>query len=86
MGLLNSIWDSMADRIIPEETYGLTSLTSVDMRMAIEDARRDWQAAQSYFSQVSEPDLVDHAIHWLAASEKRYMYLLKKAKEEGLTM
>ncbi|HHT48981.1 MAG TPA: DUF2508 family protein [Firmicutes bacterium] len=48
----------------------------------IEEAKKDWQEARAYFNTVTEPELVDHAIYTLGAAEKRYVYLLKKAREE----
>ena len=48
----------------------------------IEEAKQDWQEARAYFNTVTEPELVDHAIYALGAAEKRYVYLLKKAREE----
>ena len=48
----------------------------------IEEAKKDWQEARAYFNTVTEPELVDHAIYALGAAEKRYVYLLKKAREE----
>ncbi len=48
----------------------------------VEEARQEWQAARAYFETVSEPELVDHAIYLVEAAEKKYMYLLKKAREE----
>lgn len=50
----------------------------------IEAAKRDWTNARAFFEQVSEPDLVDMAIYSLEAAEKRYIYLLKQAKLQGL--
>lgn len=50
----------------------------------VEKARRDWLEAKEFFQFVSDPDLVDHAIHAIDAAEKKYMYLLKKAREEGI--
>ena len=49
----------------------------------VEEARQDWQGARKRFEQISDPDLVDHAIYALEAAERRYVYLLKKAREEG---
>lgn len=45
-----------------------------------EAAKSDWQAAINYFQQVTDPDLVDHAIYCLEAAERRYMHLLKQAR------
>lgn len=40
-----------------------------------------WQAAQNYFDNVADPDLVDFAIFDMEAAKKRYVYMLKKARE-----
>ncbi len=53
---------------------------------AVADARRDWLAAKSYFEAVTDPDLIDHAIYMLEAAERKYMFLIKRAKAEGLTL
>lgn len=50
----------------------------------IEEAKKDWKDAREYFNTVTEPDLIDHAIYTLEAAEKRYVYLLKKAREERI--
>lgn len=50
----------------------------------IADAREEWKTAEKFFHTVSDPDLVDHAIYKLEAAKTRYIYLLKKAKEEGI--
>jgi hypothetical protein len=52
---------------------------------AIEQARREWLCAQNYYNSVSETDLVDHAVYLMQAAEKKYVYLLKKARREGVT-
>lgn len=52
---------------------------------AIEQARREWLYAQNYYNSVSETDLVDYAVYLIQAAEKKYMYLMKKARSEGVT-
>src|SRR5690242_15148711 len=52
---------------------------------AVEQARREWLSAQRYYNSVSDNDLVDHAVYLMQAAEKKYMYLLKKARSEGIT-
>jgi hypothetical protein len=49
----------------------------------VAEAKRDWQSAMDYFNHVTDPDLVDHAIHAMEAAERKYTYLLKKARQEG---
>lgn len=50
----------------------------------IRHAMEEWNQAQKFFECVSEPELIDYAIYRIEASKKRYMYLLKKAKEKGV--
>lgn len=53
------------------------------VEQAVEDARREWLRAVSYFDQVVEPELIDYATFSLRAAERKYVYLLKKAREES---
>ena len=55
-----------------------------DLLSQIEDARREWLQAKAYFDSVLEPDLVEHAVYVTQAAEKRYMYLLRQARTQGL--
>jgi len=50
----------------------------------VEQARREWQAARSLFENVSDPELIDHAIHRMTAAERRYMFLIKEARRSGI--
>ena len=48
-------------------------------------ARNDWMAAQNFFENVTDPDLIDYAIYDIEAAKRKYMYLLKQAKLNGIT-
>ena len=50
----------------------------------VQHAMEEWNQAEKLFESVSEPELIDYAIYRIEASKKRYMYLLKKAKEKGV--
>jgi hypothetical protein len=50
----------------------------------IEQARQEWVSAQNYYNNVSDVDLVDHAAYLIQAAEKKYTYLLKRARYEGV--
>ncbi|GAW93631.1 YaaL family protein [Calderihabitans maritimus] len=50
----------------------------------IERAHAEWLAAKNFFEEVTDPDLVDEAIYRLEATEKRYMHLLRQAKQEQI--
>ena len=49
----------------------------------VEQARLEWQLARRFFESVTDPDLIDYAIYNLQASERRYAYLLKLARQES---
>lgn len=51
---------------------------------SVRQAMREWSTAQQFFESVSEPELVDYAVYSLEASRKKYMYLLKKARDKGI--
>ncbi|MDD4048022.1 MAG: DUF2508 family protein [Clostridia bacterium] len=48
----------------------------------IEDAHSEWEQAITLFNEARDPELVDHAIYAMKAAERKYMYLLKQAREE----
>lgn len=52
----------------------------------VTEAKREWQQARLYFENVSDPDLVDHAIAVMHAAEKKYMYLVKVARDQGISL
>lgn len=58
----------------------VTEPTDFPWAQAVEAARREWLACRAYFDCVSDPELVDHAIYAVQAAERKYMYLLRKAK------
>lgn len=45
-------------------------------------AKEKWLEKEKLFQEVTEPELIDFAIHELEASKIKYMYLLKKLKKE----
>ena len=47
----------------------------------VEKARIEWEEAQALFNEVKEPELVDHAIYAMEATERKYIYLLKEARK-----
>jgi len=51
----------------------------------IEAAKKDWQDAKKMFDEVADKDSVDALIHRINAYERQYIYLLKIAREEGIT-
>lgn len=62
--------DKESKKDIEEDIYGL-----------IQKAHNEWKMAKNIFNNASEPDLIDFAIYNMEAAEKKYVYLMKKAKE-----
>ena len=54
-----------------------------DLLDAVEQARGEWLAAKAYFDSVTDPDLIEHAIYSIKASERKYAYLIKRASSLG---
>lgn len=52
----------------------------------VEAARREWLGYRAYFDCVSDPELVDHAIYAVQAAERKYMYLLRRARMAGVDL
>jgi len=48
------------------------------------EAKEEWNHAQNFFENVSDPDLVDYAIYRLEAARIKYRYLLKQARLQGM--
>jgi hypothetical protein len=75
-GLINKV----AGHLMIEQP-GLRSAATPGLRDSVEQAKREWLCARSFFDQVTDPDLVDFAIFQVKAAEKRYMYLLSQARD-----
>ncbi len=58
--------------LVPPEVY------------ALDQAHNELLCAMAYFDCVSEPELVDHAVYMLGAAQKKYSYMLSKAKENNI--
>lgn len=52
---------------------------------AVNEAKRTWLQALKDFNYITERDLVDFSIHNIKASERRYMALIRRAREEGVS-
>lgn len=50
----------------------------------VNEAKVQWQCLYNVFNEVSDPRVVEHIIHQIIATEKRYGYLLQLAKEQDI--
>ena len=55
-----------------------------EIRNAVTIAHQEWLDSISFFENVVDVDLVDHAIHRVEAAKSKYVYLLKLARENGI--
>lgn len=65
----------------PAEQGSLKDLSITDL---VYRAHKEWEQAKSFFNEVNDPELIDHAIYAMEAAERKYIYLLKLAKKEQL--
>lgn len=54
--------------------------SSKELQKLVESARREWEAAESYFQTVSDTELVDHAIFSVEAAHRKYLYLFRQLR------
>lgn len=70
-------------KLLGLEDSGQTAKGAASLAGVVDQARRDWLYAQTYYKTVTDPDLVDYAAFLIKAYERKYIYLLKKARREG---
>jgi len=70
----------ISSRFFLDSDDALVEIPKICIEDEIKKAHQDWIKAQNYFQSVSEPELVDHAIFNEEAARRKYMYLLKKAR------
>jgi hypothetical protein len=51
---------------------------------ALAQAHNELVCANAYFDCVSDPELVDHAVYMLGAAQKKYSYLLSRARQNNV--
>lgn len=56
-----------------------------ELQRLVESARREWEAAESYFQTVSDTELVDHAIFTVEAAHRKYLYLFRQLRRTEST-
>lgn len=83
----NAALDKNLGRFFSKLRYNFaTDEISEDERILTElnKALEEWEDAELYFQNVTEPELIDYAIYNMEASRTKYLYLLKNAREKGI--
>lgn len=81
--LVDKVWDHLVLDEPSPRRQAKEAVEASRVETAIEKARAEWLAARTYFDNVTDPDLIDHAIYTIEAAERKYMYLLRHAEEFG---
>ncbi|HAP94029.1 MAG TPA: hypothetical protein DCM26_05335 [Desulfotomaculum sp.] len=63
----------------PQHSLSPTLLKTID------ESRQSWRYALQEFNLVAEQNLVDYITYKIIAAQKRYIFLLEQARNEGLT-
>ena len=84
-------WNTGNRKSLSSRFFGLFQLREQDQLLPdlvddLEQAWREWRHARLYFNNVTDPDLIDYAIFNMGATEKKYIYLLKRARETGINV
>lgn len=53
---------------------------------AVRAAKKEWETAELYFNEVTDPDLVEYAVFILEAAKRKYLYLWKKSREWEISL
>lgn len=70
-------------KILDKKIMGIKTKKEEDEKLRLlREAHKEWKTKEEYFNHVVDFDLVDYAIYDAQASKLKYMYLLKKIKEE----
>ncbi len=78
-----SLLDNLTN-IYEKLMYGEIKTEDQQILENIRMAHEEWRNAEKYFENVTDPDLIDHAIYRIEAARTRYTYLLKLAREMGI--
>ncbi|MBQ8590528.1 MAG: YaaL family protein [Firmicutes bacterium] len=55
-------------------------------RQELEKTMEDWRHAENHFREATDQDLIDQAAYDLLSAKSRYAYLLKQARNRGLSL
>ena len=80
------IFSELSSRLFFDNDEETVKTPEIRLTDEIKEAHREWIRAQKYFQCVSDPELVDHAIFTEEAARRKYIYLLNKAKNRGISI
>ena len=52
----------------------------------VKQAHREWQIALNNYNYCEDPDFIDYSIYNIDAKEKKFVYLIKRARKEKIVL
>lgn len=77
----SSIFNYFLDKLSKSKPY---DNDTQDLINNLKNAQSEFETAISNYEFAEDPELVDYYTYKIKATQTRYQYLLKKAKEKGL--
>ncbi|NLU11224.1 MAG: DUF2508 family protein [Tepidanaerobacter acetatoxydans] len=81
-----NIFSKLPSRLLSDNDDETIETPKIRLTDEIRKAYEEWIQAQKYFQCVLDPELVDYAIFTEEAARRKYIYLLNKAKNEGINI
>lgn len=78
------LFDYLKEMAATKNIYDYNCSENYQLVNEVRRTIKELKDAEIYFQSVTDPDLVDYAIYRLESLKRKYIYLLKKAKEEGI--
>ncbi len=82
MAKITSIINDLSHVLLGEKDPLNSDQNVLDNYVLLEKAKQEWQAALSFFNNVTEENQIDRAIYRLNAAEKYYGYMLQQVKKD----
>lgn len=79
---ITSIINDLSHVLLGEKDLLNIDKSGLDNSVLLEKAKQEWQAAFSFFNNVTEENQIDRAIYRLNAAEKYYGYILQQVRKE----
>ena len=77
----NNIFDFILEKFSKQKTE---DLETKELIKNLKNAQVEFESAINNYEFANEPELVDYYTYKIKATQTRYQYLLKQAKEKGL--
>lgn len=77
----SNIFDYLLEKLSKSKPYDEDTQNLLEN---LKNAQNDFKTAVANFEFAEEPELIDYYTYKIKATQTRYQYLLKKAKERGL--